>query len=127
MLANRNLILKYHDMMSRVLISRIALCAIFCVYVQVLAIAQGFDLFEQFKDNQANTYLLPRSCNQVYEDSRGMVWMATDNGVVKYDGYLETKNLNEFKEKNLDFMLVAKGPKTQLPSLKIVQSPPPKA
>jgi Two component regulator propeller len=71
----------------------------------VMAQSIGFmDLFKQFQENQENTYLLPNKCNQIYEDSRGMVWIATDNGVVKYDGFLETKYLKEFNGKKVSII-----------------------
>ena len=66
---------------------------IHCLYTIIIFIANGycFDAFSQaalkFRHYSINDGLSGSYINCVYQDSLGFIWIATDNGIDRYDGY----------------------------------------
>ncbi|MEZ5048228.1 MAG: two-component regulator propeller domain-containing protein [Saprospiraceae bacterium] len=58
------------------------LVLLFCFQI---ASAQTNDyIYRQFTTKKG---LPSNECHEVYQDSRGYLWVGTDNGLVRYDGY----------------------------------------
>src|ERR1041384_6220703 len=55
--------------------------------VSILFSHRAYSQFFQFTNIKEGSGLPSSETYQVFQDSKGFIWIATDNGVVKYDGH----------------------------------------
>lgn len=75
---------------------RLALLAILQFFTLFLRTQETFLLYSDYSDEYANTL----EVNRIIQDREGFIWMATQNGMVKYDGYSFTFYRNDPRSSN---------------------------
>lgn len=78
------------------LVKRLALLVILQFLALSLRAQETFLLYSDYSDEQANTL----EVNRIIQDREGFIWMATQNGLVKYDGYSFTFYRNDPRRSN---------------------------
>jgi len=60
---------------------------LFIIFIQTFALLKGQNSIYPFKNYTADDGLPSNECHRILQDKKGYIWIATDRGLCRYDGY----------------------------------------